>query len=264
MEALGDTPSKWSLHIFEPRSTETGEQYARQRLVMQEIFSHLKQKRRSLLRASTEDRDRETTLVQILMTSADAGFISIAPPKDRHALGSTLVPFAAGYIDIPDDPAPPSRAFKKLMEAHTLFTLNFRRGDHCVDLGAAPGGWTHFLIKHGCVVTAVDRSPLDPRLMRSKQLSFTRGNALTWLPEKRVDWLVCDVITSPDRTAALLSNWLSRSLCHNFCVTIKFKGDPDLTTLASIRELLGRYCVRWDGKQLTHNKNEVTVVGEVR
>jgi 23S rRNA (cytidine2498-2'-O)-methyltransferase len=100
--------------------------------------------------------------------------------------------------------------------------------------------------------------------MRSKQLSFIKGNALTWLPEKRVDWLVCDVITSPDRTAALLSNWLSGSLCSNFCVTIKFKGDPDLTTLASIRDLLTRYCLWWDGKQLTYNKNEVTVVGKVR
>jgi hypothetical protein len=33
--------------------------------------------------------------------------------------------------------------------------------------------------------------------------------------------------------------------------------------LAAIRDLLSRHCTWWDGKQLTHNKNELTVVGQV-
>jgi 23S rRNA (cytidine2498-2'-O)-methyltransferase len=253
----------WSLQIFQARSAETGEQYSRQRLITEEVLAYLKQKRRSLLRTHTEKLERDATLVQVVTVSPDQGYMSITTPEIRHRLGSSLVPYLGGYVSIPDDSAPPSRAFKKLREARALFGLSFNKGETCVDLGAAPGGWTHVLLAYGCHVTAVDRSPLDERLMRNKLVTFVKGNALTWLPEKRVDWLVCDVITTPDRTTELLSSWLTRKLCRNFCVTIKFKGEPDFVSLAAIRDLLSRHCTWWDGKQLTHNKNELTVVGQV-
>lgn len=263
MDTLGDSATTWSLQIFEPRSAETGEQYSRQRLITQEVLAYLKQRRRSLLRTHTEKLAKDTTLVQVITLSSDHGFMSITASDIRHRLGSSLVPHLAGYVSIPDDAAPPSRAFKKLREALALFGLSFTKGQTCIDLGAAPGGWTHVLLSHGCHVTAVDRSPLDERLMRNKLVSFVKGNALTWVPEKTVDWLVCDVITTPDRTTELLSTWLTRKLCRNFCVTIKFKGEPDFASLTAVRDLLNRHCSRWDGKQLTHNKNELTVVGRL-
>jgi hypothetical protein len=263
IEELDDSDTSWCLHIFEPRSAETGEQYSRQRLIAEEVFGHLKQKRRSLLRKHTDRPEGDTTLVQVVTLASDRGFMSITAPQIRHQLRSSVVPHLAGYISVPDDATPPSRAFKKLREAHALFGLSFTKGQTCIDLGAAPGGWTHVLLAHGCRVTAVDRSPLDERLMGNKLVTFVKGNALTWVPEKTVDWLVCDVITTPDRTTELLSTWLTRKLCRNFCVTIKFKGEPDFSSLAAVRELLARTCSWWDGKQLTHNKNELTVVGRV-
>ncbi len=263
MDTLADSPTAWSLQVFEPRSAETGEQYSRQRLITEEVFALLKQRRRSLLRRHTDKPERDTIIVQVVTLSSERGFMSITASDIRHKLGSSLVPHLAGYFSIPDDSAPPSRAFKKLREALALFGLSFTKGQTCIDLGAAPGGWTHVLLTHGCHVTAVDRSALDERLMRNKLVSFVRGNALTWLPEKTVDWLVCDVITTPDRTAELLSTWLTRKLCRNFCVTIKFKGEPNFATLTAVRGLLARHCSWWDGKQLTHNKNELTVVGRL-
>lgn len=264
IDTLDDAATTWSFQAFEPRSAETGEQYARQRLISEEVFALLKQKRRSLLRKHVERAARDTTFVQVVTLSADRGFISITPPQVRFRLGSALVPYLAGYISVPDDAAPPSRAFKKLCEARELFDLHFTKGQTCVDLGAAPGGWTHVVLAYGCSVTAVDRSPLDSRLMRNKLVSFVKGNALTWLPENATDWLLCDVITTPDRTLELLSTWLTRKLCRNLCVTIKFKGEPDFASLTRVRELLARHCAWWDGKQLTHNKNELTVVGRVQ
>jgi 23S rRNA (cytidine2498-2'-O)-methyltransferase len=263
IEALTDSLTTWSLYVFEPQSAETGEQYSRQRLITEEVFAHLKQRRRSLLRRHTDKPERDTIIAQVVTLSSELGFMSITASDIRHSLRSSLVPHLAGYVSIPDDAAPPSRAFKKLREALALFGLTFIKGQTCVDLGAAPGGWTHVLITHGCHVTAVDRSQLDERLMRNKLVSFVKGNALTWLPEQTVDWLVCDVITTPDRTTELLSTWLTRKLCRNFCVTIKFKGEPDFASLTAVRELLARHCSWWDGKQLTHNKNELTVVGRL-
>ncbi len=261
--ALGESQANWGLHIFEPQSVHTGERYSRQRLITEEVLAYLKQKRRSLLRTLTDHPTRDATIVQVLTLGPDRGFMSVTAPDIQAALASSFVPYLGGYIDIPDDPSPPSRAFKKLLEACSLFGLSFTKGATCVDLGAAPGGWTHVLVKHGCHVTAIDRSPLDERLMRSKQVSFVKGNALSWLPDTTVDWMVCDVITTPDRTTDLLTTWITRKLCRNFCVTIKFKGDPDCTSLAAVRQLLARHCSWWDGKQLTHNKNELTVVGQL-
>jgi 23S rRNA (cytidine2498-2'-O)-methyltransferase len=74
---------------------------------------------------------------------------------------------------------------------------------------------------------------------------------------------VCDVITTPDRTLKVLDTWLSKKLCSLFCVTVKFKGSPDFASLTAIRHLLAEKTVWFDGKQLAHNKNELTFVGKV-
>ena len=264
LENLEVLKKPWTLDIFEPSCAETGKQYSRQRLIQDEVLTLLKKRHRSLLKSLVQEPPPEAALVQICAISNERGFFSLADAAMRHSLASSLVPYQAGYVDIPDDKAPPSRAFKKLLEAKKTFNLSFKRGSNCVDLGASPGGWSYVLMKEGCRITAVDRSPLESSLMRSKQIKFIKGDALSWEPKDRMDWLVCDVITTPDKTAALLTRWLEKSLCRRFCVTVKFKGSPDFASLRTLRDLLTQYCQLWDGKQLTANKNEVTVVGELK
>jgi 23S rRNA C2498 (ribose-2'-O)-methylase RlmM len=262
-EHFGDTVSPWSIHIFEPLSAETGETYARPELIKQELRLLLKQKRRSLMRSLHETCAPECALAQVLMTSKTSGFISIASPSQRSACKATVSPHEAGFCVIPDDKNPPSRAFKKLREAITIFGLSIARDSVAVDLGASPGGWTHVLVDHGATVTAIDRSPLEGAIARSSRATFTQGNAFTWTPSQTVDWLVCDVITTPDRTFEILRRWIGTGLCRNFCVTVKFKGDPDAGALCAIGNFLSGHTSWWDGRQLTHNKNEVTVVGRL-
>lgn len=254
---------QWCLHIFDPLTAESGKEYARPIRIRETLLALLKQKRRTALRALCEIPGNDTALVQVVICSPTEGYISVATPPLRATYGAAISPHLAGYLDIPDDKSPPSRAFKKLLEAIAIFNLSITKGETAVDLGASPGGWTHVLRSLGARVTAVDRSPLTETLMRDKAVKFVQGNALTWTPSSPVDWLVCDVITSPDNTATLLKRWVEKKLCRNFCVTVKFKGAPDLTTLHSLALFLRERTQWFDGRQLTHNKNEVTVVGAV-
>ncbi|MEN9846136.1 MAG: hypothetical protein RIS36_1283 [Pseudomonadota bacterium] len=263
IEGLGENPGEWCLHIFDPAAVETGEEYSRPRLIHQEITTILKQRRRSLLRGISQERSLDAPFVQVLIATPTLTLISIATPEVQQSLGTNLSPYIAGHVDIPDDKAPPSRAFKKLREAVQVFNLKLQRGQTCVDLGACPGGWTHVMVEHGITTTGIDRSPLDERLMRDKNVTFVKSDAFTWLPKEPVSWLICDVITTPDRTLGILDTWLSKRLCLFFCVTVKFKGDPDFESLAKIRHLLIQKTRWYNGKQLTNNKNEITFVGEV-
>lgn len=258
--AFGEDPPTWCLHVFEPASATTGKQYARPARVHEAIEVLLKQKRRSYLRALEQRLTPQSTLVQVVLTEPTSGYLSIANYETRRLYQSAVARTMAGYHTIADDKRPPSRAFKKLREAIEVFSLSFERGMKAVDLGASPGGWTHVLRELGLSVTAVDRSPLAAPLMKDRSVSWLRGDALTWRPSAPVDWLVCDVITTPENTARLVENWLTKQLCKNLCVTIKFKGPPEIETLLRLSSFLQSHTRWFDGRQLTHNKNEITLV----
>jgi 23S rRNA (cytidine2498-2'-O)-methyltransferase len=264
IEYIGETPPAWALHVFDPPAVESGEEYSRPRLIREELLSILKQKRRSLLKTLIPEVTPQSTLVQALIGPSGLTFLSITPPNIREALGANISAHRAGFVDIRDNKAPPSRAFKKLEEAFVVFNTSPAPGSTCVDLGACPGGWTYVMAHRGLKITAIDRSPLDPSLMANKAVTFIQGDAFTWIPPKPVTWLVCDVITTPDKTLELLDKWLSKHLCSHLCVTVKFKGTPDFQALAAIRALLAEKTEWFGGKQLTNNKNELTVIGKVR
>ncbi len=254
----------WQLHVFSPGSAERGEVFGRARLIREETLTLLKQKRRSLLKRLTDAPQAESAIVQLLLIDNTHGYLSITHPGERAQLRAALRPTVAGFEDVPDDKAPPSRAFKKLVEALAVFDLQIPRGARCVDLGASPGGWTHVLVNRGCSVTAIDRSPLTPELMANKRVAFSKGDAFTWKPERPVDLMVCDVIAAPERSIALIDTWASQKLCRSLCVTIKFKGEPDFAALSKLRAILREKTTRYDGKQLCNNKNELTIVAEIR
>lgn len=263
VNSFGDTPAPWTLHVFDITSIDTGKQYARAQRIEESIMGLLKQTRRSYLRVLDQAPSPLTSVVQVVLVEPTRGFVSIAHEAVRATYKAALSPKRAGYHPIADDKRPPSRAFKKLREALEVFALAPQRGQTAVDLGACPGGWTHVLRELGLSVTAIDRSPLSETLMRDQMVSWSAGNALTWQPATPVDWLVCDVITSPENTAQLLERWISKAFCNNFCVTVKFKGAPAIDTLLSLAAFLRASTTWFEGRQLTHNKNELTLVGRL-
>ncbi|HZA14000.1 MAG TPA: SAM-dependent methyltransferase, partial [Myxococcaceae bacterium] len=87
----------------------------------------------------------------------------------------------------------PSRAAMKLDEALAELGYAPGRGESCVDLGAAPGGWTQRVVDRGSRVVAVDPANLRPGLESHPRVTHLKQSAFTFEPEEPVDWLLCDM-----------------------------------------------------------------------
>ncbi|MEN9732726.1 MAG: hypothetical protein RLZ45_721 [Verrucomicrobiota bacterium] len=234
------------------------------RWIREALVERLKERRRHLLRTlrdSTDPWGPDESLVQVVLTSPDRGWLSIAPAPRPLELHPWIWPWPGGSIPVAEDRSAPSRAFAKLTEALSRLGRGMGPGDVCVDLGASPGGWSYVALGRGARVTAVDRSPLREDLMRDPRLEFVRGDAFSFRPGRPVDWLVCDVIAAPERSAAMLLEWLERSETRWFVVTLKLKGEADRAKLDGIRRDLARWADPLFLLRLNANKGEVTAFG---
>jgi 23S rRNA (cytidine2498-2'-O)-methyltransferase len=164
-------------------------------------------------------------------------------------------PFVNGEPRFVEDRAgPPSRAYLKLWEALTRAGRWPRPGETCLDLGAAPGGWTWALAQLGVQVVAVDKAPLDPAVAAMPGVSVRLESAFGLDPREGppVDWLFSDVICYPARLLALVRRWLEAEAARNFCCTIKFQGETDHATAAEFAAIPG--AMLFHG---AHNKHEL-------
>jgi 23S rRNA (cytidine2498-2'-O)-methyltransferase len=158
----------------------------------------------------------------------------------------------------------PSRAARKLAEALLWFGVGPDAGDLCVDLGAAPGGWTYVLLERRARVIAVDPARLDPELMKRRGLRHVQASAFDFEPDEPVDWLFCDMAWRPLEVAQMLARWARRRdatfLVANFKLPMKRKAEM----VARIRQTLeagGWRSVR--ARQLYHDREEVTVTARL-
>jgi len=279
LDELGQHHGPWRLHVISA-TPAAGNRLGpgRARLVREQALGTIKQRRRALRRVLVED-DRpfaaDEALVQLLLVSLESGWLSLGLPNERHRLRRCLSRFPGGLVAVPEDRAPPSRAYAKLLEAERHLGLAIARGETVVDLGGAPGGWSAVALARGARVLAVDRAPLRDDLMRHARLVFRRGDAFKFRPDAAprgaeplpewlvppVDWLLCDVVAFPERTLALLQQWLTARWCRRFVVTLKFRGPADLGRLAELKALLEASGAEFLVRRLRANKNEVTAAG---
>jgi FtsJ-like methyltransferase len=240
---------------------------SRATLIGRELLALLATRRRRAFRRqraiddAADAFDERWLLVQLVALGRDRFVVSVAAPRPLPAGGLDLARWPGGDAPVAIDRAPPSRAYQKLEEAFAWMGTAPRTGQTCIDLGAAPGGWTATLVKRGARVVAVDRAPLAPALARHPNVASVIGNAFSYLPAAPVDWLVCDVVCEPPRSLALCEAWLGGGLCQNLVVTVKFKGRTGYGVLADLPALFARVRPAFARvKQLAHNKNEVTVM----
>ncbi len=188
------------------------------------------------------------------------------PPPASHLGGWTLLapdrllaspsktsPFPNGEVAFVEDRAgPPSRAYLKLWEACTRLGAWPQPGETCLDLGAAPGGWTWALARLGAEVTAIDRAPLDPAVAAMPGVRWQEGSAFTVAP-MRVDWLFSDVIAYPAPLLAMVQRWIASGLVGHIVCTVKLQGETDHDATDAFAAIPGGTLMH-----LLHNKHELT------
>ena len=165
-------------------------------------------------------------------------------------------PFVNGEVAFVEDRVgPPSRAYLKLWEALTLCRTWPGPGDICLDLGAAPGGWTWVLAKLGATVTAIDKAPLAPAIAALPNVTTRQESAFALDPasEQPVDWLVCDVIAYPERLLTLIRAWIASGRAKNIVCTLKFQAATDHESAEAFAAIEGGQV-----RHLFHNKHELT------
>jgi 23S rRNA (cytidine2498-2'-O)-methyltransferase len=158
---------------------------------------------------------------------------------------------------VEDHEGPPSRAYLKLWETFARLRRQPGPGDRCLDLGAAPGGWTWLLASLGAEVTAVERAPLEPEVAGLANVTCERGSAFGLDPADvgHLDWWVSDIIAYPDRLLDLVTRWLDSGRVRNLVCTVKFQGATDHHAAARFAALPGAQLFH-----LSQNKHELTFV----
>src|ERR1041385_2247404 len=120
----------------------------------------------------------------------------------------SLAPGGRMRVKVPGDR--PSRAARKLAEAFAWLGMSPEPGETCVDLGAAPGGWSFVLLERRARVVAVDPGRLRPDLMARRGLRYVQGSAFDFQPDEPVDWLFCDMAWRPVEVPQMLARWARR------------------------------------------------------
>jgi 23S rRNA (cytidine2498-2'-O)-methyltransferase len=155
----------------------------------------------------------------------------------------------------------PSRAARKIEEALSWLGVAPGPGELCVDLGAAPGGWTYVLAERRARVIAVDPAKLRPDILARKNVRHVQESAFTFAPDEPVDWLFCDMAWRPLEVAALLAKWGRKHWARILVANIKLPMIRKAELLARVRAILEsegdwRH-VR--AKQLYHDRDEITL-----
>jgi 23S rRNA (cytidine2498-2'-O)-methyltransferase len=154
----------------------------------------------------------------------------------------------------------PSRAAMKLDEALDWYGVAPGKGDLCVDLGSAPGGWTRRLVERGARVWSVDPARLAPDLAKHAKVRHFLSSAFEFVPPEPVEWLFCDMAWRPLEVASLLGKWARNRWAMQLVSNIKLPMKDKLPTLVRVRHTLesaGWTRVRM--RQLYHDRDELTL-----
>ncbi len=205
-------------------------------------------------------RGKREQILSVLVTSE----LLIVGLNSRE---DALVDWPGGRLSLAKRREQVSRSEFKLEELFQVSHVSLPASGAALDLGASPGGWTRILRRRGLDVWAVDPADLDPRIATDPNVHHVRTTAGAFLSEtsQRFDLVVNDMRMTPTRSCGVMLN-AARCLNPNALAVLTLKLSPHqpLQMVRNALELLSRsYDVRF-ARQLYHNRNEVTVVAELR
>ncbi|MDN5782727.1 MAG: 23S rRNA (cytidine(2498)-2'-O)-methyltransferase RlmM [Luteimonas sp.] len=210
--------------------------------------------------------DASLPRLHVCFVAGDHAFVARADANDS-------APWPLGIPRLRLHADAPSRSALKLEEA--LLTLLdegerakfLREGMRAADLGAAPGGWTWVLTRHGLHVSAIDNGPLRQHVLDTGLVEHLRADGFHWQPPRPLDWMVCDMVEQPRRVAERMATWFREGWCRqsifNLKLPMKKRWDEtrlclDLLATQAQRPLVVR------ARQLYHDREEITVFAAAR
>lgn len=215
------------------------------------------------LLAEATSASLDTNRLELLVPDFGQCFIGFSLKQNR-----ARYPMGIPRLRLPAEA--PSRSASKLEEAWKVLLPAGRELDYlgggktAVDLGAAPGGWTWQLVRQGMQVAAVDNGPMNDALMASGQVEHVKADGYQWRPRRAVDWMVCDIVDKPRRTAAMVAGWMTDRLCRytifNLKLPMKTRYQEWLSCQTLIEQQLTKAGLRFrlTAKQLYHDREEIT------
>lgn len=259
-ENILPTQSNWSLHVWAP-DTEEGK--TRQASVVSwqaAIVAALAADVPGLPNTAELGRDKlrpaDHVVVQVCFPTAETAWVGVT----RQGEVPSRFPGGVRRLHLPREA--PSRALMKLDEALEWLGVAPGAGDVCVDLGAAPGGWTWGLLKRGARVIAIDLGKLHPDVAKMRNLAYREINAFQFVPPEGVDWLFGDMVWRPLEVAALVARWGKNHWARFFVVNIKLAMKKKVEMIYRIKTILEE--AGWrdvKARHLYHDRDEVTFVG---
>lgn len=199
---------------------------------------------------------RDAEYVISLFAANDMLYAGVSRPEQN------LSDWSGGAIRFQKEEGQISRAKFKLLEAEQTFGIDFTSFHKALDIGAAPGGWTSFLLERGLEVTAVDPAKMDATLLASPKLTFLKKNAGdVRFREGEFDLLVCDMSWSPKLMSRLVSDLLySLQSGGTAIVTVKLLHKKPLALIKEVIDTFERSRMQIQrSKQLFHNREEITL-----
>lgn len=246
-------PWSWELQVVAPDSNHPRD--PRRKIVppmLESLSEALLPRLPEKLRESRVDKDADR-LVSVWLIDPERALVGVTAA--REAISRT--PGGRLRLKRPDDA--PSRSGLKLEEAIGWIGLGPEKGDLCVDLGAAPGGWSQVAVKRGATVIAVDPARIKIDLPKNR-FTHVQDSAFEFAPSETLDWILCDMAWRPLEVANLVAKWgrraWARQLIANFKLPMKRKADM-LRELRRIIETGGWKGIR--ARQLYFDRDEVTV-----
>lgn len=158
----------------------------------------------------------------------------------------------------------PSRAAMKLDEALEWVGIAPGKGDLCVDLGSAPGGWTRRILERGARVWSVDTGLLAPDLAKHARVKHFHQTAFAFTPEEPVDWLFCDMAWRPLEVAQLLAKWGRRRWARTLVANVKLPMKKKAEMVEEVRAIVASGgWTRIRTRQLYHDREEITMTARL-
>jgi len=163
----------------------------------------------------------------------------------------------------------PSRSALKLEEALLVLLSDedrrklLREGMRAADLGAAPGGWTWVLTRHGLRVQAIDNGPLRPHVLDTGLVEHLRADGFSWQPAQPLDWMVCDMVEQPRRVAERMASWVREGWCRHAIFNLKLPMKKRWQETQLCLDLFAQHAQKpltIRAKQLYHDREEITVL----